>query len=167
MQNSLNWSGGYLNGDSIPVAEYTVEQYTENLDPIKSESQGTSLSFIHNPIDTFNQKVIYRVRGALGNGVSVYSDFVSIIQDVRLYVPEAFSPNNDGTNDTFYAKGLFWDEFELAVYNRWGEVVFSSSDKSKSWDGGLFAPGLYHCVAKVKDKYGNSVSWKHSLTMIR
>jgi gliding motility-associated-like protein len=167
VQNSLNWSGEYLNGDSVAVVDYTVEQYNENGDPLKSESQGTSVTFIHNPIDTVNQKVLYRIKGTLTNGSIVYSDLVAIIQDLRLYVPGAFTPNNDGLNDTFYAKGLFWDEFELAVYNRWGEVVFSSSDKSKSWDGGVFSPGLYHCVARVKDKYGNSQSWKHTLTLIR
>lgn len=53
-----------------------------------------------------------------------------------LYVPNAFTPNKDGRNDVMQAK-LFgnWVQFEFSIYNRWGEVVFKTTDPAKGWDG--------------------------------
>jgi gliding motility-associated-like protein len=53
-----------------------------------------------------------------------------------VYVPTAFSPNNDGRNDEFrvLAFGKI-QTFELTLYNRWGQVVFRSNDRLKGWDG--------------------------------
>lgn len=53
-----------------------------------------------------------------------------------LFVPSAFTPNDDGLNDFFKAyAGAGVNEFELIVFNRWGQRVFSTKDKSKGWDG--------------------------------
>jgi gliding motility-associated-like protein len=51
-------------------------------------------------------------------------------------VPTAFTPNRDGKNDSFRAM-VFGNtkRFELAVYNRWGQVVFFTTDPSRGWDG--------------------------------
>lgn len=53
-----------------------------------------------------------------------------------LYVPSAFTPNNDGKNDLFRAM-LFGNvkKFRFTVYNRWGQVVFDAVDPLKGWDG--------------------------------
>jgi gliding motility-associated-like protein len=53
-----------------------------------------------------------------------------------LYVPNGFTPNQDGKNDQFKVQ-LFGpiQIFELSVYNRWGEIVFHTSDPNKGWDG--------------------------------
>lgn len=55
-----------------------------------------------------------------------------------LYFPSAFTPDNDGKNDQF--KGIpfgFLNKYHLAVYNRYGNIVFETSDISKGWDGNL------------------------------
>ena len=53
-----------------------------------------------------------------------------------VYTPSAFSPNNDGSNDVFrvYASGVM-KEITLEIYNRWGEVVFETTDITIGWDG--------------------------------
>ena len=53
-----------------------------------------------------------------------------------VFLPNAFTPNNDGKNDLFKAiiRGHV-SKFELMVYNRWGEVVFQTTDPLKGWDG--------------------------------
>jgi gliding motility-associated-like protein len=53
-----------------------------------------------------------------------------------VYVPTAFSPNKDAKNDVFRAQ-VFGpvNTFELRVYNRWGQVVFKTTDPAKGWDG--------------------------------
>jgi gliding motility-associated-like protein len=59
----------------------------------------------------------------------------------ELYVPTAFTPNNDGLNDVFRVlpkcKNLALQNFKLQIYNRWGQLVFSANDIQKSWDGRL------------------------------
>ena len=50
-------------------------------------------------------------------------------------VPNAFTPNGDGRNDTFRAFGVNIANYRLQVFNRWGELIFSSFDPGSGWDG--------------------------------
>jgi gliding motility-associated-like protein len=52
-----------------------------------------------------------------------------------IYVPNAFTPNGDGLNDIFQPKGYYISKFEISIFDRWGEQVFSSNDIMKGWDG--------------------------------
>ena len=61
---------------------------------------------------------------------------IATLIDAAVDVPNAFTPGNDGKNDQFRAKAFgAVKKFEITVYNRWGEVVFSSIDPDKGWDG--------------------------------
>ena len=70
------------------------------------------------------------------NCISTDSFYIDIIGDeVNLFIPSAFSPNNDGINDyweVFYGKDVLIQKVE--VYDRWGNKVFQSKGKPK-WDG--------------------------------
>lgn len=67
-----------------------------------------------------------------------------------LHIADAFTPNGDGHNDEFKIQGAGVINFEIRIYNRWGENIFYSNDLNKSWDGkfgGLVCPaGEYHYV---------------------
>lgn len=52
-----------------------------------------------------------------------------------IYLPSAFSPNDDGKNDILYVRGINITELYFAVYDRWGQKVFETRDMSKGWDG--------------------------------
>jgi gliding motility-associated-like protein len=72
------------------------------------------------------------------------SDSVQVkVCDSRIYVPDAFTPNGDGLNDEFRAvtdqEGI--TGFSMVVYNRWGQLIFESSDVSHGWNG--MAGGKY------------------------
>ncbi|MCZ4408291.1 choice-of-anchor L domain-containing protein [Cryomorphaceae bacterium 1068] len=54
---------------------------------------------------------------------------------LNVFVPSAFTPDGDGLNDIFKAEGTFINEFELWVFDRWGNVVFHSKSPKKGWDG--------------------------------
>jgi gliding motility-associated-like protein len=73
----------------------------------------------------------------------------------KLRVPNAFSPNNDRINQVFKAKGDGITEFEMQIFNRWGQRIFYSKDISKGWDGtfkGIAAPvGGYVWMIKYKE----------------
>ncbi len=61
---------------------------------------------------------------------------VFVIEDEsEIFVPNIFSPNGDGNNDVFKVEGAGLNNFNLRIYNRWGELVFESSDQSQGWDG--------------------------------
>jgi gliding motility-associated-like protein len=62
--------------------------------------------------------------------------FIKVKQLPGIYVPSAFSPNNDGRNDIF--RPILSDEFslrEFIIYNRWGQVIFRTSETGSGWDG--------------------------------
>jgi gliding motility-associated-like protein len=54
-----------------------------------------------------------------------------------LYVPNAFTPNEDGVNDGFIPKGINFDEkgYEFIVFDRWGEVIFKTNNATEAWNG--------------------------------
>ena len=58
-----------------------------------------------------------------------------VMDRITLFVPNCFSPNNDGVNDYFIIGGQNITEYELLIYNRWGELVYKTNDLSQSWDG--------------------------------
>lgn len=55
--------------------------------------------------------------------------------DFKLYVPNAFTPNGDGINDTFQPKGRGIQKYNFTIYDRWGAIVFQTDDFTKGWDG--------------------------------
>ena len=75
---------------------------------------------------------------------------------VLIYIPTAFSPNNDGKNDAFRVVGNEIEQFEMAVFDRWGAQVFHADSVDEVWVGDVngsshFAPnGIYHYVIRVK-----------------
>ncbi|MCB0642047.1 MAG: gliding motility-associated C-terminal domain-containing protein [Phaeodactylibacter sp.] len=57
-------------------------------------------------------------------------------EDCEIYFPNVFSPNLDGTNDTFRALYNCTPEtFYLAIYNRWGGLIFETTNPEAVWDG--------------------------------
>jgi gliding motility-associated-like protein len=59
-----------------------------------------------------------------------------VIEDENLiYVPNAFTPNGDGSNDVFMAVSRSQIKFEMQIFNRGGQLIFQSSDINKGWDG--------------------------------
>ena len=70
-----------------------------------------------------------------------------ICEDPYVFVPNAFSPNGDGKNDILYVRGEVIQEVVFKVYDRWGEMVFETTDLSHGWDGTFRGkpcePGVY------------------------
>ena len=74
-------------------------------------------------------------------------DEVSIFYSPIIYVPNAFTPDNNNFNNEFKAVTSNIVEFEMTIYNRWGEIVFKTYDTEGAWDGyyggKLAQDGLY------------------------
>jgi len=91
---------------------------------------------IAGPITTTSyQVVVTDTNGCKGSDVVD----VKVITDLQIEVPTGFTPNGDGLNDIFLVYDRFggtgFQSFDLRVYNRWGELVFHSTDISEGWDG--------------------------------
>ncbi|MBA3665389.1 MAG: gliding motility-associated C-terminal domain-containing protein [Bacteroidetes bacterium] len=91
--------------------------------------------------------------------------------DKDVYIPNTFTPNSDGHNDLFIVRGLKVQEVYFAVYNRWGEMVFETTDKTKGWDGiykGRPADvGVFGWYLRVKCFNGEETFRKGNVTLIR
>ncbi len=51
------------------------------------------------------------------------------------YIPSSFTPDDDGHNEFFYGQGEYYDEYNMYIYDRWGEMIFESADDRYPWDG--------------------------------
>lgn len=60
---------------------------------------------------------------------------IRVEPEFTLYIPSAFSPNSDGYNDVFYAYGIGITQFEMNIFDRWGEQLYFSHDMDEGWDG--------------------------------
>lgn len=87
-----------------------------------------------NPIANPDRNFTYLVTLTDINGC-VDTDSVKIIYDPILYVPNTFTPDDGEFNITFGAKGGNIVEFEMLIFNRWGELIHTINDFNDSWDG--------------------------------
>jgi gliding motility-associated-like protein len=94
-----------------------------------------------------------------GNVACTTSDKVIVKEgcEPRLFVPEVFTPNGDSVNDTFAMPNAHITDFDLKIYNRWGEIIFESFDPERLWDGTykgkIMAPMMYAYVVSYKSLY--------------
>lgn len=63
------------------------------------------------------------------------SDTVVVILDGSLYIPNTFTPNADGINDLFVTMGKDIKDFKILIFDRWGLLLFESTELSTYWDG--------------------------------
>lgn len=80
---------------------------------------------------------VYRVTAYKQGNVFVTStsNYAEVIPPVSIYIPNAFTPNGDGLNDMFGVKGEGIRDYHLYIYNRWGEMIWESSNPHQQWDG--------------------------------
>jgi gliding motility-associated-like protein len=72
------------------------------------------------------------------------TSILNIIEDAALYIPNTFSPDGNAFNNVFKIEGRNIDpnRFELTIYNRWGELIFTSLDPAVGWDGAVANKGV-------------------------
>ena len=86
------------------------------------------------PIASPETTTTYTVEITDNNGCKA-TDQVTILFRGSLFVPNTFTPNGDGVNDMFYALTREVSVFQLMVFNRWGELIFSTESLEGRWDG--------------------------------
>jgi gliding motility-associated-like protein len=86
-----------------------------------------------------NETTIYTL--TVSDGACTRSDttevkvYEVICEDPYVFIPNAFSPNGDNENDVLYVRGIWIEKMVFRIFDRWGEMVFESTDPSIGWDG--------------------------------
>ncbi len=99
---------------------------------------------------------------------------IVVFQDVILYAPNAFTPDGDEFNQTWrvYIEGIDKNDFELLIYNRWGEIIWESHDPIAEWDGTYdgkpVGAGTYTWVIRAKSLLNDEkFVYNGSLTILK
>lgn len=131
---------------------------------------------IYNPIAQPVQTTTYylTVTDPLGcfaeDSITIYFDD-PICDETTLFVPNAFSPNGDGTNDVIYVAGNSITEVYFVIYNRWGEQVFETKDQARGWDGKYkgqdCAPDVFGYYLRCRCLDGYEIIRKGNITLLR
>ncbi len=132
------------------------------LNPIASPLQTTTYTFTvfstENPECKFDSTItIYVVDYICG--------------DPSIYIPNAFTPNKDGNNDILRVRGNNLLDLYFAVFNRWGEKVFETTDNTKGWDG-IYNnresdPGVFDYYLQATCPNQEKIFIKGNVTLIR
>jgi gliding motility-associated-like protein len=120
--------------------------------------------------DYGNYNMSYYMTSINGCKASYVYDF--FIKDyMTLYFPNTFTPNEDGTNDFYLPVGTLVKEFKMHIYDRWGALIFSTSDLYKGWDGNFknqpAEEATYTYKAWAKDLFGKSYTFVGHVNLIR
>lgn len=140
-----------------------------------SPSNGLSNPNSQNPIATPNQTTTYTVTISGQNcdrtaSVTIFVNEI-VCGEPDVFIPNAFTPNNDGENDVLFVRGRLVEKMELKIYNRWGELVFESNNQTNGWDGTykdeLVQPNVFVYYLKVYCVDGQEYFKKGNVTVIR
>ncbi|MBL7765172.1 MAG: gliding motility-associated C-terminal domain-containing protein [Chitinophagaceae bacterium] len=163
-----------LNGDSIRI------KYEQEVNLIATGAEvynwtpvwGTSNPNVSSMIVSPAEPTMYYVYGLNSSGCRNWdSIYVDIDYHDNLWVPTAFTPNNDGQNDIFRVANLTFQKIqEFRVMNRWGQEVFSATD-NRGWNGDfkgkLQDMATFYYLIKVAYPDGATKTFKGDVTLIR
>jgi gliding motility-associated-like protein len=130
-----------------------------------------------NPVAIYNEPVegqLYKVLVANEAGCAD-SAFITVKvfqSGPYIFVPNAFTPNNDGRNDKLRPMAVGMQRIDqFIIYNRWGQTVFSTSKNGEGWDGAIGGQvqgtGVFVWLVKAVDFNGKAHFRKGTVTLIR
>jgi gliding motility-associated-like protein/uncharacterized repeat protein (TIGR01451 family) len=108
------------------------------------------------------------IAGAEKDPVSANNEAVLIQENNTLTVPNLFTPNGDGVNDTFTILGLeAFKQNEITIINRWGNSVYTQKNYKNDWSGNGLLEGTYFYLLKVLMPNGEWETYKGYITLLR
>lgn len=131
---------------------------------------------IFNPIATPYGTVVYKVTvqdiyGCTWTDSILLTVLEVFCEETFIFVPNAFTPNGDGVNDILYLYTLYADDVYLAIFNRWGEKVFETKNRTVGWDGTYKGrevdPGVFDYYLEVRCYNQKVFKKKGNITLIR
>ena len=137
-------------------------------DSIVTSKRDTLISHIYNATGTYNVCLIaYNQYGCTDTVCQAVSAIIIPLVDV----PNAFTPNGDGSNDFVRVRGFGIIKMDWRIYNRWGALVFESNTQTQGWDGkykGQLQPQeVYVYVLDISFSDGTKYRKKGDITLLR
>lgn len=172
---SLAFLSGYLYDYQ---SDTVVNFYANTADSILFWNFGDGTTSVEsNPVHSYNNAGVYSVSLAVINEMGcidtiVQQITVEIVDPYNIFIPNSFTPDGDGLNDIFIAKGENIKTFEMYIYNRWGEVVYSTTDLTQAWNGKTAEEneamkGVYVYLMKVSNTRDEEYIYRGSVSLIR
>ena len=138
--------------------------------------EGTTV-LMRNPKHTYVDTGLYVVTQVVThiNGCTdTAQQVLDIVPKFSYFLPNAFTPNGDGKNDIYMGKGYFQyiSNFEMAIYNRWGERIYTNNSPYESWNGRknntgeLCQAGVYVVVVRFHGPRGERQEIKGFATIV-
>jgi hypothetical protein len=122
-----------------------------------------------------NETTLFQL--TVSDGVCVKSDtvlvkaFTFICGEPFIFIPNAFSPNGDNENDVLFVRGQLIEGMLFRIFDRWGEMVFESTDRTIGWDGTFrgkqLDPDVYDYYLKAVCVDGAESIIKGNITLMR
>ncbi len=157
------------------VDHYNVEFKDEATQSFELICRNNNDQFVakHKYINLIQSEYCYLVTAFKTGDTSIFSEsnIACVSTAPRLYAPNVFTINNDNLNDVFYVRGVFIAQFNLKIYNRWGELMFESNNINEGWDGTLNGekckPDVYVYMAEGIGIKGQRINIKGNVTLMR
>ena len=160
---SINYDIYRISGNENPELIHSIQNYNTTYDDIESlQKEGLTGQYCYfikaKELSTFNDDYSQ-------------SNTACIYLEPKIYIPEAFTPNDDGINEIFKPSFSFTpDYFEMKIYNRWGNVVYETRNFETGWNGkqnnGNPAPtGTYIYYIKIKTPANEIIEKRGNLTV--
>jgi gliding motility-associated-like protein len=133
-------------------------------------------STVQNPSHFYNESGVKEITLIASNDYDCIDSVKKtiIVNEVSIiYIPNSFTPNNDGLNDIFKPECSFVreDGYSLKIFNRWGEEIFYSNEILLGWDGnykGQAAPaGTYSYIILYENLFGQQFKKIGSISILR
>lgn len=178
MKTTLSWTDYFgFDGDIIQYRVFRGVNGVFDVAPIAVLSPNIR-SFVDDVSDFYESEgqFCYRVEAiegvnSYGINRTAFSNTVCVTVEPLVYIPNAFTIN--GYNPIFLPVISLYDfeSYDLQIYNRWGEIVFNTTDRDLGWngegnDGDLKSEGVYVYLLRFKDEFGKDYEFKGSLTLL-
>lgn len=132
-------------------------------------------STLPNPEHQFDGLGTYTISHTAVNEIGCNNTtYYTVYSPASIFIPNSFTPNGDGINDVFRVYGSAIREYELTVFNRWGDVVFSSINPEEVWVGDTYGNdshyvinSIYNYRIKVKGYDNDTIEREGTITIIR
>jgi gliding motility-associated-like protein len=132
-----------------------------------------STSSAQNPSTLYTEPGEYALELIVRNGQCSDTTASKVLVDPLLtfYIPSAFTPDANGTNEVFLGYGEGYSDYRMWIYDRWGKLLFESGDDQYGWDGtyrGQDVPtGLYVYHFLLFDRFGREREYHGGVTLLR
>lgn len=172
----------------LPTSSFTVSDTAKEFKQALFEFDGSASQFASRSVYLINGVEVdtnsifnfqFRDTGRHVIDYVVFNEFgcsdtssaeVFVFDEFEFIIPNVFTPNEDGLNDNFAMRSCGVYEYEIMIFNRYGDKVFESNSLNINWDGRISGraakSGVYFYSIRIKDFRGQFLDYQGNVTLI-